>query len=1181
MGIVYEVEDRARGARVALKTLRAAGADALLRFKNEFRSLQEISHPSLVSLYELIEDAGQWFFTMELVRGQDFLSHVRPGDQADINDTVVDEFATASPPPGPRTGHFDEERLRSALRGLADALAILHAAGKVHRDIKPQNILVTAEGRVVLVDFGLIADVDWDAVETRAIGTAAYMAPEQAGARMVGPAADWYAVGAILYEATTGRLPFIGESSEVLAVKSARRPDPPSQHAAGIPSDLEALCMDLLDPDPGARPSEAVILARLGAPRASVERARGASPVFVGRRAELARLHDAFEAVGPGRPVTVAVVGESGVGKSTLVRRFVDLLGEDEQDVLVLAGRCYERESVPYKGIDGVIDALSQALGRLPPTELAAILPPAAGFLGQVFPVLRRVVGDRAPDDRTDPFVQRARVFETLRSVLAALAARGPLLVVVEDLQWLDADSQALLGEVLRLGDGAPGLLLIVTARSTAPSFPGDVRLVPLDNLPAPDGRELARLLLLRATRRPTELTTSEAIASEASGHPLFIDELVRRKIDGHGGVLRLDEALWARVNALAPHARAIVEAVVVAGEPLAIEAAAVALGQAPAVISVLAGQLAASHLVRATTIGALEPYHDRVRDAVLAFLDRDELKTWHRRLATALEVTCTGDDEALALHHHDAGEDQQAARHAELAADRAAAALAFARAARLYRMALGFAPDDAPAKLRLQLGLAEALVNVGRGAEAAEVYLEAIAHAPREAGLDLRRRAAEQFLKTGRIDRGVEVLREVLAEVKLELPATPRRALASLLLRRAQLRVRGIRFRARAAPLSAADAARLDICWAVGASMGVLDTVRGADFQTRHLLLALAAGDPRHIALALAGEAAYSAAAGRKNERRTGRLVAASVALAGRLDDDATRGATLLCSGIAAFLEGHFAAARAACDQAEALLRERCRGVSWEITTAQIFALWSRAYLGELAELGRRVPLALKEARERGDLYASTSLRIGWAVLAPLAAGDPERARTEAVEAIERWSRKLLLNQHADFLIGEVAVDLYRGDGDAAVKRLADAWPELRGSVLPHVQITRCELLSLRGRALLAVAAAATTVDPLLLRVEADTLRLHREGPPYARAWADLLGAGIASVRGDERACAHRFALAIERFEREGMKLEATAARARRADLLAVGGGDEARAWLVEQGVVEPENLIRVFVPF
>jgi len=135
MGVVYEALDRERGGRVALKTLQYASADGLLRFKNEFRALQDVQHPNLVRFGELIEDGGQWWLTMELVEGTPFVDHVRPG------------------------GRLDERRLRAALPQLAAALHALHAHRLVHRDVKPHNVLVSSAGRVVLLDFGLVAGV--------------------------------------------------------------------------------------------------------------------------------------------------------------------------------------------------------------------------------------------------------------------------------------------------------------------------------------------------------------------------------------------------------------------------------------------------------------------------------------------------------------------------------------------------------------------------------------------------------------------------------------------------------------------------------------------------------------------------------------------------------------------------------------------------------------------------------------------------------------------------------------------------------------------------------------------------------------------------------------------------------------------------------------------------------------
>lgn len=186
MGVVYEAIDRSSGHHVALKTMRAATGDGLLRFKQEFRSLQDIHHPNLVSLGELVEEAGQWWFSMELVRGRNLLSYVRqaaivlgsPSGPADlagalaptdpqIENALAENAGPASGPlaetaksatPRVEEQTLDVARLRRALEQLVEGVHAIHLAHKVHRDIKPDNILVTAEGRVVILDFGLIGE---------------------------------------------------------------------------------------------------------------------------------------------------------------------------------------------------------------------------------------------------------------------------------------------------------------------------------------------------------------------------------------------------------------------------------------------------------------------------------------------------------------------------------------------------------------------------------------------------------------------------------------------------------------------------------------------------------------------------------------------------------------------------------------------------------------------------------------------------------------------------------------------------------------------------------------------------------------------------------------------------------------------------------------------------------------
>jgi len=167
----------------------------------------------------------------------------------------------------------DIARLRDAFRQLAVGLMAIHAAGKLHRDVKPPNVIVTRSGRVVLLDFGVasdLADRSGHGVESSMAGTPAYMAPEQATLARATPASDWYAVGVVLYEALATRLPFEGSAPAILFGKAQRTPPPPSAHVEGVPEDLELLAMDLLNADPERRPGGDEILARLEGARTSV-----------------------------------------------------------------------------------------------------------------------------------------------------------------------------------------------------------------------------------------------------------------------------------------------------------------------------------------------------------------------------------------------------------------------------------------------------------------------------------------------------------------------------------------------------------------------------------------------------------------------------------------------------------------------------------------------------------------------------------------------------------------------------------------------------------------------------------------------------------------------------------------------------------------------------------------------
>ena len=869
----------------------------------------------------------------------------------------------------------------------------------------------------------------------------------------------------------------------------------------------------------------------------------------------------------------------------------------------MLAGRCYEGEWVPFKALDGVVDELARHLARLPSAEVLPLLPDHVGLLAHTFLVLRQVeaiAGMSVPRrESIEPRELRVRVFAALRELLGRLAARAPLVVMIDDLQWADADSLSLLRELLHQ-PGAPTLLLVVTLRTpsgeaaptphallgTSREALGDVRALSLDRLSVEQSRALAADLLGGADKA-TEL------AAESGGHPLFLQELARHRLHAGAGdqaPILLDEALWDRAMRLDPVAFRLLETVVVAGARITQDVAALAADLGPADYALHVGGLRSESLVRTTGrrgSDEVEPYHDRVREAVASRLSAEVRRSRHRRLALAIEQTAPDDSEKLALHWQGAREPRRAAACAALAAARAEEAFAFDRAARFFQLALELGGHDRATTSELQERLGDCLANAGRGPTAADAYLAAASDAEPRRVLGLRRRAAEQLLRVGRIDEGGAELRTVLAAVGMELQPTPVRALASLLVRRVRVRLRGIGFRPRAAADIAPETLEhIDVCLSAGTALGLVDNIRAADLQARGLLLALEAGEPLRVARSLAVEACFASTQGAGGAARAEMLLEAARSAAAKLGDPFVLAWCSLAEGMVAYCLGDFRRSHEASARARTLFTDRCTGVAWERETADLYANLSAVYLGRLDEVFEAVERGRREADERHDLFASTYVRAGLVLTPWLGRDDPASARREVDDTVRKWSSRGYFLAHYWCFVANASIDLYEGDGLAAYNRVHAEWPALTKSLLLRtVQIIRVESIHVRARAALARASAEPAASSRFLReAEADARRIESEAAPYAMALGGLVRAAIASLRHDRRSAIAALDAAAATFDAGGMALLGAIARFRRGHLLGGVEGDQqaeaAEGWMRDHGVVAPARMADALAP-
>ncbi len=280
MATIYRAVDLRMGRTVAVKILRevySSDPKFVTRFQREARAASALQHPNIIQVFDYGQSGPSYYIVMEFVEGTDLRRYLK------------------------KQGVLSVERAVEIAHDVALGLGAAHKRGIVHRDVKPQNVMLNDAGLVKLTDFGIASmykDAEAERLTTTGmtLGTVQYYAPEQAQGEVVSPAADIYALGIVMYEMLTGRTPFDGDTPVAVAMRHIQdQPDPPSLLNPRIPPGLERVILKCLEKDPRARyrDGDALAYALENFSRASGGRRGATSAAPVGRSAQ-------FAPIGPG-----------------------------------------------------------------------------------------------------------------------------------------------------------------------------------------------------------------------------------------------------------------------------------------------------------------------------------------------------------------------------------------------------------------------------------------------------------------------------------------------------------------------------------------------------------------------------------------------------------------------------------------------------------------------------------------------------------------------------------------------------------------------------------------------------------------------------------------------------------------------------------------------------------------
>jgi tetratricopeptide (TPR) repeat protein len=743
---VYLVHDTLLDRDVAFALIKTEKLDdaSRTRVSREARAMGRLGdHPNIVTIHDMGDHEGQPYIVIPVMPGGDVESLIEKAPEH----------------------RLPIERAVGIAKAVCRGLEFAHGKGIIHRDIKPGNVWLGADGTAKIGDFGLALAVDLSRLTQPGmmVGTVTYMPPEQAMGGKVTAKVDLYSLGAMLYEMVTGRPPFVGDDSVAIIGQHINTPPvSPTWHRADLPPALETLILQLLEKDPEKRPESAtVVLQALEAIEAGkIEKeppkeAPVENPlyrrVFVGREPELKQLQSAFDGAISGQGALMMVMGEPGIGKTALCEQlstYVTLRGGR-----TLVGHCYEKGSLslPYLAF---VEALRSYVLSRDAKDLKEELGSGAADIARIISEIRERLKIK-PRPQKDPEEERYRLLQGVSEFLSNAANVQPMMVVLEDLHDADKGTLDMLTHVSRNLAGAR-LLIVGTYRDVEVdrSHPLSAVLAELRRV-SNYGRVLLRGLNPDEVRRMLESITQEGVPwglaetvhRQTEGNPLFVQEMIRYLTEE--GLLTRKEGGWRltrdtplemsipeglrdvigkRLSLLSRECNQLLSVASVIGREFALETLKAVAG--------IDEDIFANALKEAVGLSVLEERSQRglvryrfthafFRQILYEEIIAPHRLKLHQQVARSLERLYTKrlEEHATELVEHfshstDPADLKKAVEYGEMAAQRATDVYAYGEAVRLLEQALKVQevldPEDKARRCDLLLALSDALLLAG-----------------------------------------------------------------------------------------------------------------------------------------------------------------------------------------------------------------------------------------------------------------------------------------------------------------------------------------------------------------------------------------------------------------------------------------------------------------------------------